>query len=1428
MTYSYTEKKRIRKSFAKRVNVLDVPFLLATQLDSFTAFLQASVPPAQRKNQGLQAAFTSIFPIVSHSGNARLEFVSFALAEPAFDVKECQQRGLTFASALRSKVRLIILDREAPDTIKEIKEQEVYMGEIPLMTTTGSFVINGTERVIVSQLHRSPGVFFEHDRGKTHSSGKLLFSARVIPYRGSWLDFEFDPKDTLFFRVDRRRKMPVTTLLKAIGLTSEQILREFFDFDTFQLGKKGIEFHLVPERLRGEVARFDFCDKSGKVLVAKDKRITSKHIRELDAAGIKQIIVPDDFLLSRVIAQNIIDKETGEILANANDEISEVLLAKLIEAGVDSLQTLYINDLDRGGFISQTLRADDTVSKQAARVAIYRMMRPGEPPTEEAVEILFNGLFYSDDRYDLSAVGRMKFNRRLVRKDVTEFKVMVKHAPAAKREAVVNAIIEVAGGSPEAVELLLSELSFGMRAVAENLTEEDANALGDLLKGLGVNSEIRDQLTLSPRDIVEVIKILVELRNGRGEIDDIDHLGNRRVRSVGELAENQFRAGLVRVERAVKERLSQAESDNLMPHDLINAKPISAAVREFFGSSQLSQFMDQTNPLSEITHKRRVSALGPGGLTRERAGFEVRDVHPTHYGRVCPIETPEGPNIGLINSLALYARTNEYGFLETPYRKVVDSKVTYQIEYLSAIEEGSYIVAQANAALDGVGTLTDSLVTCREKGETILAEPSRVQYMDVAPGQIVSVAASLIPFLEHDDANRALMGANMQRQAVPCLRPEKPVVGTGIERTVAVDSGTAVQALRGGKVDYADASRIVVRVNDNETVPGEVGVDIYNLVKYTRSNQNTNINQRPLVRVGDTIAQGDVVADGASTDKGELALGQNMLIAFMPWNGYNFEDSILISERVVAEDRFTSIHIEELTVVARDTKLGPEEITRDIASLGESQLSRLDESGIVYIGAEVEAGDVLVGKVTPKGETQLTPEEKLLRAIFGEKASDVKDTSLRVQSGIAGTVIDVQVFTREGIERDKRAQSIIDDHLRGYKLDLADQLRIVERDAFARVERYIVGKAANGGPKRLAKGSVITKEYLDGIDAHHWFDIRMADDEVAQQLESLREGLEQTRKEFDIAFEEKRKKLTQGDELPPGVQKMVKVYVAVKRRLQSGDKMAGRHGNKGVVSRIVPVEDMPHMADGSPVDIVLNPLGVPSRMNVGQVLEVHLGLAAKGLGFKIGEMLRRQANAKEVRAFLEQIYNSNGRPENLGELNDAEILEMAGNLEEGVPFATPVFDGAKEEEIKEMLKLAGMPESGQMTLFDGRTGERFERQVTVGYMHVLKLHHLVDDKMHARSTGPYSLVTQQPLGGKAQFGGQRFGEMEVWALEAYGASYVLQEMLTVKSDDVNGRTKVYESIVKGDHKIDAGMPESFNVLVKEIRSLAIDIDLDRY
>ncbi len=1357
MTYSYTEKKRIRKSFAKRANVLDVPFLLATQLDSYTQFLQVDIPPVQRRNQGLQAAFTSIFPIVSHSGNARLEFVDYKLGVPAFDVKECQQRGLTYASPLRARVRLVILDRESSsEKIKEVKEQEVYMGEIPLMTTTGSFVINGTERVIVSQLHRSPGVFFEHDRGKTHSSGKLLFSARIIPYRGSWLDFEFDPKDILYFRVDRRRKMPVTILLKAIGLTPEQILAAFFQFDIFHLSKKGVQFEVVPERLRGEVAKFDIHDKAGKVIVAKDKRITAKHIRDLAEAGIKKIAVPDDFVVGRILAMAIVDAQSGEILANANDEITDSLLAKLSEAGIAEIRTLYVNDLDRGAYIASTLRNDETLDQWAARVAIYRMMRPGEPPTEDAVESLFHGLFYSEERYDLSAVGRMKFNRRV--------------------------------GS-------------------------------DALEGPG---------TLSNEDIVNVIGILVELRNGRGEIDDIDHLGNRRVRSVGELAENQFRAGLVRVERAVKERLNQAESDNLMPHDLINAKPISASIKEFFGSSQLSQFMDQTNPLSEITHKRRVSALGPGGLTRERAGFEVRDVHPTHYGRVCPIETPEGPNIGLINSLALYSRTNQYGFMETPYRKVANGHVGDQIEFLSAIEEGKFIIAQANAELDKKGKLTDELVSCRFKGEFELKTPDEVQYMDVAPGQIVSVAASLIPFLEHDDANRALMGANMQRQAVPCLRPEKALVGTGIERTVAVDSGTAVQALRGGAIDYVDANRIVVRVNDAETVPGEVGVDIYNLTKYTRSNQNTNINQRPVVTVGDQIAKGDVVADGASTDLGELALGQNMLVAFMPWNGYNFEDSILISERVVADDRFTSIHIEELTVVARDTKLGPEDITRDIATLGEAQLGRLDESGIVYIGAEVDAGDVLVGKVTPKGETQLTPEEKLLRAIFGEKASDVKDTSLRVPSGMNGTVIDVQVFTREGIERDKRAQQIIDDELRRYKTDLADQMRIVERDTFARIEKMLLGKIANKGPKKLAKGAKIAHDYLAGLDPHHWFDISLADEEAQQQLENLRDSIEHTRRDFDVAFEEKKKKLTQGDELPPGVQKMVKVYLAVKRRLQPGDKMAGRHGNKGVVSRIVPIEDMPYMSDGTPVDIVLNPLGVPSRMNIGQILETHLGWAAKGLGQRIGEMLRRQANAGEVRKYLEQIYNSSGKGEDIGSLDDGDIFELARNLRGGVPFATPVFDGAHESEIKAMLDLAGLPVSGQVALHDGRTGEAFARKVTVGYMHVLKLHHLVDDKMHARSTGPYSLVTQQPLGGKAQFGGQRFGEMEVWALEAYGAAYTLQEMLTVKSDDVTGRTKVYENIVKGEHRIDAGMPESFNVLVKEIRSLAIDIDLDRY
>ncbi|MDC7711599.1 DNA-directed RNA polymerase subunit beta [Vogesella indigofera] len=1391
MSYSFTEKKRIRKSFAKRKTVLDVPFLLATQIDSYTEFLQLGVPYDQRKDAGLQAAFKSIFPIVSHNGFARLDFVHYVLGEPPFDVQECQLRGITFASPLRARIRLTILDRESSKpVVKEVRENEVYMGEIPLMTSNGSFIINGTERVIVSQLHRSPGVFFEHDRGKTHSSGKLLFSARVIPYRGSWLDFEFDAKDQLFFRIDRRRKMPVSILLKALGYTSERILSEFYSCDTFFLTKNGVFQKVVADRLKGEVAKLDIVGEDGKLIVAKDKRITAKHIRDIAAANLDRIEVPFDVLVGKILARNVIAPETGEVIARANEEITDDLLAKMDIHDVAEVDVLFINDLDHGGYIAHTLRGDDIADQLQARVAIYRMMRPGEPPTEDAVEQLFQRLFFNEDSYDLSRVGRMKFNTRTY-----QYKLDDK--------------------SPEWFKTMLSE-TFAHRR--------------DVMDGV-----------LSNEDIVSVIAILVELRNGRGEVDDIDHLGNRRVRSVGELAENQFRAGLVRVERAVKERLNQAESDNLMPHDLINAKPVSAAIKEFFGSSQLSQFMDQTNPLSEVTHKRRVSALGPGGLTRERAGFEVRDVHPTHYGRVCPIETPEGPNIGLINSLSVYARTNEYGFLETPYRKVIDGKVTNEIDYLSAIEEGRYIIAQANAELADDGSLIDELVTCREKGETILSTPDRVQYMDVATGQVVSVAASLIPFLEHDDANRALMGANMQRQAVPCLRPEKSFVGTGIERAVATDSGTTVVARRGGVVDYVDATRVVVRVNDEEALAGEVGVDIYNLTKFTRSNQNTNINQRPVVSVGDVIARGDVVADGASTDMGELALGQNMTIAFMPWNGYNFEDSILISEKVVADDRYTSIHIEELSVVARDTKLGPEEISRDIPNLSERMSNRLDDSGIVYIGAEVTAGDVLVGKVTPKGETQLTPEEKLLRAIFGEKASDVKDTSLRVPTGMVGTVIDVQVFTREGIERDKRAQSIIDAELKRYRLDLNDQLRIFENDAFSRIERLILGKVANGGPKRLAKGTEIDVAYLDGLPSkHEWFDIRMADEDIAKQLELIKESLAQKREEFDLKFEDKKRKLTQGDELPPGVQKMVKVYIAVKRRLQAGDKMAGRHGNKGVVSRILPVEDMPYMADGRPVDIVLNPLGVPSRMNIGQILEVHLGWAAKGIGERIDRMLKQQQGISELRAYLERIYNDTGKQESLAEMSDDEILTLAQNLRKGMPFATPVFDGAKESEIMHMLQLAYPDEDEhtahldfngsktQMTLFDGRSGEAFDRRVTVGVMHYLKLHHLVDDKMHARSTGPYSLVTQQPLGGKAQFGGQRFGEMEVWALEAYGAAYTLQEMLTVKSDDVTGRTKIYENIVKGEHKIDAGMPESFNVLVKEIRSLGLDIDLERY
>jgi DNA-directed RNA polymerase subunit beta len=1356
MAYSFTEKKSIRKDFGKLPTVLEVPYLLAIQVDSYRHFLQLDADSDHRVDQGLHAAFKSVFPIASYSGNAALEYVSYRLGTPTFDVRECQQRGMTYAAPLRVKVRLVIYDKESgTGAVKDIKEQEVYMGEMPLMTDNGTFVINGTERVVVSQLHRSPGVFFEHDKGKTHSSGKLLFSARVIPYRGSWLDFEFDPNDMVFVRIDRRRKLPATMLLRALGYDTEQILGFFFETNTITVEKGEYKLTLVPERLRGEIAAFDIKVKS-KVVVEAGRRIMARHIKEIEKSGIKTLAVPQEYLLGKTLAHNVVDTKTGEVIANANEELTEDLIEKIAASGAKQLQTLFTNDLDRGPYISQTLRTDPTTTELEALVEIYRMMRPGEPPTKEAAQALFQNLFFTPERYDLSPVGRMKFNRRVGRKEIT---------------------------------------------------------------GSGV---------LTNDDIIAVLKTLIDIKNGNGTVDDIDHLGNRRVRSVGEMVENQFRIGLVRVERAVKERLSLAESEGLVPHELINAKPVSAAIKEFFGSSQLSQFMDQNNPLSEVTHKRRVSALGPGGLTRERAGFEVRDVHPTHYGRVCPIETPEGPNIGLINSLSVYARTNEYGFLETPYRKVTDGRVTNQIDFLSAIEEGQYVIAQANATVDTKGKLTDELVSCRHLNEFALMTPDRVDYIDVSPRQIVSVAASLIPFLEHDDANRALMGSNMQRQAVPTLRAEKPLAGTGMERVVAQDSGVTVVAKRGGAIDSVDASRIVVRVHDEETVAGEAGVDIYTLTKYTRSNQNTCLNQRPLVKTGDVIARGDVLADGPSTDMGELALGQNMLVAFMPWNGYNFEDSIVISERVVQEDRFTSIHIEELNCVARDTKLGPEEITADIPNVGEAALAKLDESGIVYIGAEVAAGDILVGKVTPKGETQLTPEEKLLRAIFGEKASDVKDTSMRVPSGMNGTVIDVQVFTREGVEKDKRSKEIEKSELEKFKKDLYDQFRILEDHVYQRVEKLLLRKTAAGGPKKLKAGTIITRDYLEEVPREKWFEIRLQNEEADKQLEQLAEQLKERRKDFDKRYDEKKAKLTAGDDLAPGVLKMVKVYLAVKRRIQPGDKMAGRHGNKGVISMIVPAEDMPYDANGTPVDIVLNPLGVPSRMNVGQVLEAHLGWAAKGLGYRIGEMLDAQRKAGELRQFLEKIYNASGKKEDIKSLSDDEVMELSGNLRRGVPMATPVFDGASEPEIKAMLDLAGLPRSGQTTLYDGRTGEAFDRPVTVGYMYMLKLNHLVDDKVHARSTGPYSLVTQQPLGGKAQFGGQRFGEMEVWALEAYGAAYTLQEMLTVKSDDVTGRTKMYKNIVDSDHRMEAGMPESFNVLVKEIRALGIDIELEQY
>ena len=1357
MAYSFTEKKRIRNSFGKRRDVLDVPYLLTTQVDSYKRFLQSEVALKDRADEGLHAALSSVFPITSHSGHAVLEYVDYWLGEPTFDVKECQQRGANYAAPLRVLVQLILYDKESPASakvVKEVKRQEIYMGEIPLMTDTGTFVINGTERVIVSQLHRSPGVFFDHDRGKTHSSGKLLFNARIIPYRGSWLDFEFDHKDCVYVRIDRRRKLPATVLLRALGFDNEKIVDQFFETNRFVIKGEEVLLELIPDRLRGDIASFDIV-VDGKALVEKGHRITARHIRQIEKAGLNLLEVPRDYLYGKILARNIVQEDTGELIGKVNDELTEDLIVRLAVAGIEAVDTLFVNDLDRGPYISNAMRIDSTETQLDALVEIYRMMRPGEPPAREAAHTLFENLFFSPDRYDLSAVGRMKFNRRLGRSEVT---------------------------------------------------------------GPGV---------LTKEDIIDVLRELIKIRNGHGTVDDIDHLGNRRVRSVGEMVENQFRLGLVRVERAVKERLSLADAENLMPQEIINAKPVAASIKEFFGSSQLSQFMDQNNPLSEVTHKRRVSALGPGGLARERAGFEVRDVHTTHYGRVCPIETPEGPNIGLINSLSVYARTNLYGFLETPYRRVVDGRVTDEIEYLSAIEEGKYFIAQASAKVDTNGKLVDDLVSCRHKDEFTLSTADQINYMDVSSKQIVSVAASLIPFLEHDDANRALMGSNMQRQAVPTLRTEKPLVGTGMERIVARDSGVTVVAKRGGTIEFLDASRIVVRVNDEETEAGVPGVDIYNLTKYTRSNQNTCINQKPLVRPGDVVAKGDILADGPSTDMGELALGQNLLVAFMPWNGYNFEDSILISERVVQEDRFTTIHIEEKSCVARDTKLGPEEITADIPNVGEAALAKLDESGIVYIGAEVKAGDILVGKVTPKGETQLTPEEKLLRAIFGEKASDVKDTSLRVPSGMDGTIIDVQVFTRDGVKKDERAKQIEHAEIERVKKDLNDQLRIIEMDFYQRIEQIVLGKVAQSGPAKLKSGSAVTAEYLATLKPSQWVEIRLKDEDINLQLETIAAQIDQQREEMAKRLEEKKRKIAIGDDLPPGVLKMVKVYLAVKRRIQPGDKMAGRHGNKGVISQIVPVEDMPFSTDGTPVDIVLNPLGVPSRMNVGQVLETHLGWAARGLGIKIGNMLEAQSKVNEVRQFLHEIYNASGRTEDLDQLNDAEILELAGNLRRGVPMATPVFDGASEKDIKTMLRLAGLPESGQTRLFDGRTGEAFDRDVTVGCMYMLKLNHLVDDKMHARSTGPYSLVTQQPLGGKAQFGGQRFGEMEVWALQAYGAAYTLQEMLTVKSDDLAGRTKIYKNIVDGDHRMEAAMPESFNVLIKEIRSLAINIELEQ-
>ena len=1356
MSYSFTEKRRIRKNFSKRADRFQVPYLLHMQKESYRKFLQAEVAPEQRLDVGLQAAFKSIFPITATRSGGKitisLMFNGYQLGKPQFDVDECVRRGLSYTSPLHADLTLRIVKKKrdnAPDEIIE-RNRQVFFGELPRMTEKCSFVINGTDRVIVSQLHRSPGVIFDHDGGKGNAPGKLLFSARVIPYRGAWLDLEFDSKDLLYARVDRKRKLPVTLLLRAMGHSTADMLAMFFDNDRFEVRDGDYWLDLVPERLRGQQLGFAIADTAGKELVPAGRRITARHIKMMRAAELRQIKAPEEFVIGRTVARDLADMESGELLVDANTEITEETLAKLQENRIHEFATIVTNDIDCGGFIADTLRIDNTRTPEEARMEIYRTLRPGEPPTTETSKKLFEDLFFNAERYDLSAVGRMKLNRRLGRESA---------------------------------------------------------------EGPGI---------LSPRDIADVIRKIIAIKNGKAMSDDVDSLVNRRVRAVGELVENQFRIALTRVARPAKDKLSLPDSEELEPQDFINVKTVASEMRKFFGSGQMSQFADQNNPLAEITHKRRISALGPGGLGRNRAGFEVRDVHPTHYGRICPVETPEGPNIGLVNSLACFARPDdEYGFLETPYRKVAAGQVTEEVEFLTAIKEHEFVIAQANAALDKNGGFADELVACRSKGEAVMKSPEEITHMDVAPQQIVSVAAALVPFLEHDDANRALMGANMQRQAVPLIRPEKPLVGTGIERTAAIDSGATVIARRGGVVDSVDAARIVVRAHDTEGVAGEPGVDIYTLTKYRRSNQDTTINQRPLVARGDTVARGDVLADGPSTDLGELALGRNILIAFMPWHGYNFEDSILISERLVKDDIFTSIHIEELECIARETQLGAEEISRENYHLSEGERAKLDESGIVYIGARVQPGDVLVSKISPKAEPQLTAEEKLLRAIFQEKAIDVKDTSKRLPAAMKGTVIDVQVFTREGLEKDARAKANDEDELRALRKDLDDQKRIVEDDAYARMEKLLRG-VAEGGPNGLKAGEKVTARYLADLPRPQWSEIRLRDEKSQTEIERIRKQLKQQREKFADDIAEKSEKIKAGDDLAPGILKKVKVFVAVQRRLQPGDKMAGRHGNKGVVSKIVPQEDMPYMENGNSVDICLNPLGVPSRMNIGQVLETHLGWAAKAIGAQIDEMLRREKPVAQLRKLLKRVY---GQAEELEDFTDAEIMTLGENLRHGVPMATPVFDGATESEIKDMLKLAKLPSGGQITLYDGRTGEKFDRKVTCGYKYMLKLNHLVDEKMHARATGPYSLVTQQPLGGKAHFGGQRFGEMEVWALEAYGAAYTLQEILTVKSDDVEGRAKVYENTIRGDHSTTAGMPESFNVLVNEIRALGLNLEL---